>query len=80
MDTIDRCLGEKSIPDILRAAGISVEIHDNHFDKRALNVDWLPQVGGKGWIVLTKDDKISKNQLERIAVACAQIKMFVLAS
>jgi GTP-binding protein EngB required for normal cell division len=45
-----------------------------------LNVDWLPQVGGKGWIVLTKDDKISKNQLERIAVACAQIKMFVLAS
>jgi hypothetical protein len=77
---IDRCLGKKSIPDILRAAGISVEIHDNHFDKGALDVDWLPQVGEQGWIVLTKDDKISKNQLERIAVARAQIKMFVLAS
>ncbi len=56
---IDRCLGKKSILDILRVAGISVEIHDNHFDKGALDVDWLPQVGEKGWIVLTKDDKVS---------------------
>lgn len=57
-----------------------MEIHDDHFDKGALDVDWLPQVGEKGWIVLTKDDRISKNQLERIAVARAQIKMFVLSS
>ncbi|MGM3305930.1 hypothetical protein ACSQ6I_08110 [Anabaena sp. WFMT] len=77
---IDRCLGKKSIPEILRTAGITVEIHDDHFEKGALDVDWLPQVGEKGWIVLTKDDRISKNQLERIAVARAQIKMFVLAS
>jgi hypothetical protein len=77
---IDRCLGKKSIPETLRTAGITIEIHDDHFDKGALDVDWLPQVGEKGWIVLTKDDRISKNQLERIAVARAQIKMFVLAS
>jgi len=77
---IDRCLGKKSIPETLRTAGVTIEIHDDHFDKGALDVDWLPQVGEKGWIVLTKDDRISKNQLERIAVARAQIKMFVLAS
>ncbi|WP_071188231.1 hypothetical protein [Trichormus sp. NMC-1] len=77
---IDRCLGKKSIAETLRTAGIIVEIHDDHFDKGALDVDWLPQVGEKGWVVLTKDDRISKNQIERIAVARAQIKMFVLAS
>ena len=65
---IDRCLGKKSIPETLRTAGVTIEIHDDHFDKGALDVDWLPQVGEKGWIVLTKDDRISKNQLERIKI------------
>jgi len=77
---IDRCLGSKSIVETLRKAGISVEIHDEHFDKGAQDVDWLPEVGKKGWVVLTKDDRISKNHLERIAAARSQVKMFVLAS
>lgn len=77
---IDRCLGSKSIVEILRKAGITVEIHDEHFDKGAQDVDWLPEVGKKGWVVLTKDDRISKNHLERIAAARSQVKMFVLAS
>ncbi|MTJ09777.1 hypothetical protein [Anabaena sp. UHCC 0204] len=42
---IDRCLGKKSIPETLRTAGITIEIHDDHFDKGALDVDWLPQEG-----------------------------------
>lgn len=77
---IDRCLGSKSIVETLRKAGITVEIHDEHFDKGAQDVDWLPEVGKKGWVVLTKDDRISKNHLERIAAARSQVKMFVLAS
>ncbi len=30
---IDRCLGNKGIVEKLRGAGISVEIHDDHFSK-----------------------------------------------
>ncbi len=30
---IDRCLGNKLIVETLRAAGVSVEIHDDHFGK-----------------------------------------------
>jgi len=56
---IDRCLGKKSIPETLRTAGITVEIHDDHFDKGALDVDWLPQVGEKGWIKMTESAKIN---------------------
>lgn len=77
---IDRCLGSRCIVETLLAAGISIEIHDEHFDKGAQDVEWLPEVGKRGWVVLTKDANIGKHTLERIAVARAQIKMFVLAS
>ncbi len=77
---IDRCLGGKCIAEVLRRSGITVEIHDDHFDKGAQDVEWLPSVGQKGWVVLTKDARIGRNPLEKIAVANAGIKMFTLAS
>lgn len=77
---VDRCLGSKSIVEMLQSTGINIEIHDQHFDKGAQDVDWLPEVGKRGWVVLTKDANIGKHTLERIAVTRAQVKMFVLAS
>lgn len=77
---IDRCLGSKQIVKALRQTGITVEIHDDHFDKNAQDVDWLPEVGKKGWLLLTKDANIGKNTLERMAVTNAGIRMFILAS
>jgi hypothetical protein len=77
---IDRCLGKKLIVQVLREAGITVEIHDDHFPANALDVDWLPQIGQRGWVILTKDSRISKNKLERMAVANANVRMFTLAS
>lgn len=77
---IDRCLGSRYIVETLLAAGLSIEIHDQYFDKGAQDVEWLPEVGKRGWVVLTKDANIGKHTLERIAVARAHIKMFTLAS
>lgn len=77
---IDRCLGKKFIVETLKGAGISIKIHDDHFPQDAQDVDWMPEVGKKGWVILTKDVKIGRNSLEKIAVARAQIKMFALAS
>ncbi|MBD2771119.1 hypothetical protein [Iningainema tapete] len=77
---VDRCLGTKRIVEALRNAGITVEVHDDHFPKDAEDVNWLPEVGKKGWVVLTKDARIGKHASERIAVTSAKIKMFVLAS
>ncbi|BAY70779.1 hypothetical protein ACN23B_25980 [Anabaena sp. FACHB-709] len=59
---------------------MTIAIHDEYFGKDAQDVEWLPEVGKRGWVVLTKDGKISNNRLERIAVARAQIKMFTFAS
>jgi predicted nuclease of predicted toxin-antitoxin system len=77
---IDRCLGNKLIVETLRAAGVSVEIHDDHFGKNTQDVDWIPEIGKRGWVILTKDARIGKNQMERLAVADAEVRMFVLVS
>ena len=77
---IDRCLGTKAVSEALREINITVEIHDDHFKQDVLDVDWLPEVGSRGWIILTKDANIGKNQIERMAVTSANIRMFVLAS
>jgi hypothetical protein len=77
---IDRCLGNRTIVEALREINVPVEIHDDHFAKDTLDIEWLPEVGKRNWIILTKDAKIGKNQIERMAVANANVRMFVLAS
>jgi PIN like domain len=77
---IDRCLGNKLIVETLRGAGLTVEIHDDHFGKNAPDVDWIPEIGNRGWIILTKDARIGKNRIERLSIADANARMFTLAS
>jgi predicted nuclease of predicted toxin-antitoxin system len=77
---IDRCLGSKRVVAALREAGLTVEIHEDHFAPDALDVEWLPQVGEREWVVLTKDANISRRTLEKMAVARAGIRLFISAS
>jgi predicted nuclease of predicted toxin-antitoxin system len=77
---IDRCLGSKKVVVALRQAGMIVEIHADHFAPDALDIEWLPQVGEREWVVLTKDANISRRTLEKMAVARAGIRLFILAS
>jgi PIN like domain len=42
----------------LRVAGAQIEVHDDHFPQDAPDELWLPEVGRRGWAVLTKDDRI----------------------
>ncbi len=77
---IDRCLGKHPILEKLRATGITVLTHDDHFPENTLDADWIPKVAKWGWVILTKDASIARNPLERQAVARAKIRMFTLAS
>lgn len=73
----DRDLG-KQFPAILRTAGILVERHGDHFAPDAPDDAWLPEVGRRGWIVLTHDQRIRYKSNERDAVMSNGIAMFVL--
>jgi predicted nuclease of predicted toxin-antitoxin system len=76
---IDWCFG-KTVANVLREAGASIEHHDDHFEQNTPDTEWLPVVGERGWVVLTKDKAIAKNQLELMAIARAEVKVFILAS
>lgn len=77
---IDRSLGNRYVPDALRAAGARVEIHESHFASEAEDSDWLDEVGRRRWIVLTKDERIRYRPHEVAAIERAQVGAFVLTT
>ena len=77
---IDRALSPKAVSAALRAAGATVEIHADHFSPEAPDVDWLPNVSERNWVVLTKDAKIGSRPLEVEAIARAGARVFILVS
>lgn len=76
---LDRALG-KSIGKALQSLGVKVEFHNQHFQPDAPDTEWLPIVSQNGWIVLTKDKNLGRNQLEIQAIAYANAKVFALVS
>ncbi len=75
----DICLG-RHVGESLRAAGMKVEFHLDHFTADAPDDEWLPSVGVKQWVVLTKDKAIRRKPSEREQVISAKIRMFTLPS
>jgi hypothetical protein len=49
---VDRCLG-KAVAVALRTAGVEVHTHDDHFAQTTRDVDWIPEVTARGWVILT---------------------------
>lgn len=75
---IDRDLGAKKFPAILKQAGIDVEIHNDHFAPDSPDEEWLPQVAKKGWYVLSNDKGILKGEVQRSAVMTSGVGLFIL--
>jgi hypothetical protein len=65
---------------VLRAAGLRVEVHDDHFRQDALDPEWLTGVGERNWIVVTRDERIRYRVAEKQAIRHAKVRAFVLAA
>lgn len=63
---VDRCLGAHVVPDGLRAAGIAIRTYVDLYpdDDDVADAKWIPEVTARGWIILTKDEAISRNPAE----------------
>jgi predicted nuclease of predicted toxin-antitoxin system len=61
-------------------AGLSVEIHDDHFARDEEDRVWLAAVGSRGWVVLTKDKRLRYRPLEIAALREAEARVFVLTA
>jgi predicted nuclease of predicted toxin-antitoxin system len=77
---VDRSLGRHLVPNALRRLGAVVEVHDDHFGRDTEDAEWITEVAGRGWVILTKDQRIRHRPLERSAVATAKARMFALTS
>jgi beta-lactamase class A len=77
---IDRSLGRKIVAQALREIGRDRRDPRRPFCPDAKDEDWLFEVGKRGWIVLTKDDRIRYRVTERTAIASAKVRAFVLTS
>ncbi len=75
---IDRNLGKRIIAEKLREAGLTVEVHDDHFSPDTEDTEWLEVVGNRGWAVLTKDRRFRSRLPELIAMIRAETHIFVL--
>jgi len=81
---LDRSLGRRQVPELLRAAGLQLqtlsEVYGIPADEDVSDVDWLELAGGHGWPVLMKDERIRYRPAERDALLMNEVKGFCLTS
>jgi hypothetical protein len=75
---LDHQIGRYQVAAALRAAGAKVEVHLDHFAGDARDRDWIPEVASRGWVLITKDQYIHRNPLERAAYESAKLRGFVV--
>jgi len=77
---LDRCLGAYELPGILRAAGLRVEVHKDHFNSDIDDTVWISEVGKRSWAIITKDNRVKSRQIEVVALLRSGQPTFVLSS
>lgn len=81
---LDRSLGRRQVPELLRAAGLRLqtlaEVYGVPADETIADVDWLARAGREGWVVLMKDERIRYRPAERAALIDHRVRAFCLTS
>jgi hypothetical protein len=73
----DRDLGRR-FPSILRAAGVRIEHHDDHFKPETLDEEWIGEIGRRGWIAVTRDARIRYSPLALSVLMDSGTQLLVL--
>jgi predicted nuclease of predicted toxin-antitoxin system len=78
---VDECVSARHVSRVLREAGYVAHVQGPEtFGTGTLDVEWLPQVGARGWVLITKDQNIRKRPLELRALVASGVRAFVLTS
>lgn len=77
---IDRDTWSHELDAALRAAGIAFERHRDHFAGDTEDVEWIAEIGRRGWVAVTRDQRIRRRPNELAAVRAASIHLFALTS
>jgi PIN like domain len=60
---VDESLDSQTVVDALRSAGATVERSIEHFGRGAEDQVWLRVAGHNGWVVLTRDKRITQQSV-----------------
>lgn len=75
---LDYQIGRYVVAEALRRAGARVEVHIDHFAQDAPDLEWIPEVGQRSWVLITKDENIRRNPRERAAYEEAELRGFIV--
>ena len=56
---VDQNLDSNKFVKPLKALGVQVERHRDHFASNEADVRWIPYTAQKGWVAMTTDKKIN---------------------
>jgi hypothetical protein len=73
----DRDLGHQ-FPERLRKSGIKVERHDDHFGAQTPDEEWIGEIGRRGWIAVSRDQRIRYSPLGLSVLMTSGTRLFVL--
>lgn len=73
----DRDLGHE-FPEKLRAAGLKIERHDDHFGQLTPDSEWIAEVGRRGWVAVTRDARIRYSPLALETLMVSGARLFVI--
>ncbi|HET9060000.1 MAG TPA: hypothetical protein VFN61_08770 [Acidimicrobiales bacterium] len=81
---LDRSLGRRQVPDILRAAGLRLTTLAERYgipaDESVSDVVWLKDAGERGEAVPMKDARVRYNPAEKQALLDYRVRAFCLSS
>ncbi len=81
---LDRSLGRKKVPELLRAEGIRLntlaELYGIPNDERIADTEWLQLCGERHWLAIMKDDRIRYVGAERQALFDFQVMAAVITN
>ncbi len=75
---IDRSI-PKGVADALKAVRDDVRWLEDEFQHDTKESVWLPEIGKRGWLVISRDKKIRTRPGERRALVEARVGCFILA-
>jgi predicted nuclease of predicted toxin-antitoxin system len=73
-------LAGRIVQDVLRNNGFQIEVLEDHFPVNCPDTEWLMEAGKQGWVVLSKDKRIRRRNIEKQALIDANVAAFILTS
>lgn len=68
------------VAEALQQRGAHVVLHDDLFPHATDDEEWLPVVGARGWVLLTKDERLRRDSVQREILLDVGVRAFVLSN